>query len=54
VKALKAGDLVTPVAVRSVRPGFGAAPKHLDNIVGKRVTRDVGENTPVLLAHISP
>lgn len=54
VKALKAGDLVTPDAVRSVRPGFGAAPKHLDNIVGKRVTRDVGENTPVLLAHISP
>jgi pseudaminic acid synthase len=54
VKALKAGDLVTPDAVRSVRPGFGAAPKHLDNIVGKRVTRDVGENTPVLLAHLSP
>jgi N-acetylneuraminate synthase len=49
IKPLKAGDLVTADAVRSVRPGFGAAPKHLDVVIGKRVRSDVAANTPVLL-----
>ena len=53
VKALKAGDVVTPDAVRSVRPGFGAAPKHLDAVIGKRVLSDVDANTPVLLTQLS-
>lgn len=53
VKALKAGDVVTADAVRSVRPGFGAAPKHLDAVIGKRVRGDVDVNTPVLLAQLS-
>jgi N-acetylneuraminate synthase len=53
VKALKAGDEVTPDAVRSVRPGFGAAPKHLDAVIGKRVLSDVVANTPVLLTQLS-
>lgn len=45
VKDLKAGDVVTPDAVRSVRPGYGLAPKRLDEVLGKRVTRDVKANT---------
>lgn len=49
VKPLKAGDIVTPDAIRSVRPGFGAAPKHWDRIVGQRVARDVEAETPVSL-----
>jgi pseudaminic acid synthase len=49
IKALKAGDIVTPDAIRSVRPGFGAAPKHWDRIVGQRVTRDIEAETPVSL-----
>ena len=53
VKSLKAGDVVTPDAVRSVRPGFGAAPKHLDAVIGKRVLYDVNANTPVLLIQLS-
>lgn len=47
VKSLKAGDIVTCDAVRSVRPGFGVAPKFLSDIVGKRVNFDVEVNTPV-------
>jgi len=47
VKGLKAGDVITEDAIRSVRPGFGLAPKHLENIIGKKVTRDVFTNTPV-------
>ncbi|AKJ26830.1 pseudaminic acid synthase [Caldimonas brevitalea] len=49
VKALKAGEMVTEDAVRSVRPGYGAAPKHLREVIGKRVTADVQPYTPVRL-----
>ena len=41
VKDLKAGDLITSDAVRSVRPGFGLAPKYLANIIGKTINRNV-------------
>lgn len=41
VKPLKAGDMVTEDAVRSVRPGFGLSPKYLANILGQRVNKDV-------------
>ena len=47
VKSMKVGDVITPDAVRSVRPGFGLPPKMLNTILGKRVTCDVGVNTPV-------
>lgn len=52
VKDLKAGDIITPDAVRSVRPGYGAAPKMLGQFVGKPVTRDVAANTAVKLDDI--
>lgn len=45
VKNLKAGDVITADAVRSVRPGFGLAPKHLEEIIGKTVKNDIKENT---------
>lgn len=45
VKDLKAGDVITADAVRSVRPGYGLAPKHLAAILGKRVASDVAANT---------
>lgn len=41
VKALKAGEIITRESVRSVRPGYGIAPKHLDSIVGLPVTANV-------------
>lgn len=46
VRALRAGDAIGPEDVRSVRPGFGIAPKHLGQVIGKRVSRDVGYGTP--------
>ena len=48
VKPLQAGDVVSADAVRSVRPGFGLAPKHLDAVLGRRAARDIGINTPVV------
>jgi pseudaminic acid synthase len=47
VKRLKAGDEIMPEAVRSVRPGFGMAPKHLSAVIGQRVAVDVDYGTPV-------
>lgn len=53
VKSLSAGETITPDAVRSVRPGYGAAPKHLDAIVGKTLREAVEANTPVKLTSIN-
>lgn len=50
VKDLKAGDVITPDAVRSVRPGFGLPPKMLDQILGRTVIADVARNTAVSLS----
>lgn len=47
VRDLKAGEVITADAVRSVRPGFGLAPKHLEAVIGRTVTRNVGARTPV-------
>lgn len=47
VRSLKAGEVISEDAVRSVRPGYGLAPKFLDTILGKRVTADVEAATPV-------
>lgn len=54
VKDLVVGELITADAVRSVRPGYGAAPKYLDDLIGRRVTRAVRANTPVKLEFIDP
>lgn len=47
VKDMKAGDIITPDCVRSVRPGFGVAPKYLDKIIGKKVNKDIKVNQAV-------
>lgn len=54
VKDLKAGEVITPDAVRSVRPGYGLPPKMLDDVVGKRVARDVEKNTAVKVGDVAP
>ena len=47
VKDLAAGEAITADAVRSVRPGYGIAPKHLDAVIGRRVREAVARHTPV-------
>jgi N-acetylneuraminate synthase len=47
VKNLQKGDEVTLDSVRSVRPGFGLQPKHLEEILGLRVRCNVQACTPL-------
>jgi len=45
VKDLKAGDVITEKDVRRIRPGYGLAPKYMEDVLGKRVTKDVARGT---------
>lgn len=47
VKDMKAGDVIAQDCVRSVRPGFGLAPRYLDQLIGRKVRSDVRFATPV-------
>jgi pseudaminic acid synthase len=47
VRALRAGETITADAVRSIRPGYGLPPKHIDRVLGKVVKMDVAAATPV-------
>jgi pseudaminic acid synthase len=42
---VKAGDVITEKNVRSVRPGFGLHPKHLNDILGKKFIKDASKGT---------
>ncbi len=48
VKDMKAGDVITEDCVRSVRPGFGIAPKNFGSLIGLSVKRDIAIHSPVL------
>lgn len=53
VADLPAGSVIPASAVRSVRPGFGLPPKHLDAVIGRTLRRDARANTPVLAEHFN-
>jgi N-acetylneuraminate synthase len=44
---LEAGAVVTAESVRSVRPGYGLPPKHLEEVIGRRAARALRANSPV-------
>jgi N-acetylneuraminate synthase len=52
VKAMSANEQITPDCIRSVRPGYGLAPKFLQEIIGKKVTQDIKQNSPVTMSLI--
>nr|WP_068828515.1 pseudaminic acid synthase [Pseudomonas sp. BMS12] len=53
VKDLKAGDVVTPGSIRSVRPGFGVAPKFMSDVIGRRLSFDVAAGSAVMWSVLS-
>ena len=48
VKDMQPGDVITPDCIRSVRPGFGLAPKYYEEIIGGRIKIALSKNTPVM------
>jgi pseudaminic acid synthase len=54
VKDLQPGDTVTSDAVRSVRPGFGLAPKYWRDVIGRKAARAVKANSPVTRESLEP
>lgn len=50
---MKAGDTITEQNVRSVRPGYGLAPRFLPEILGKPVTQDLSKGTRFSLDFIT-
>lgn len=47
VKDMKAGEVITEDCIRSVRPGYGLAPKHFKQLLGKKLVKHCTKNTPV-------
>lgn len=47
VREMRAGEVFTAENIRSIRPGFGLSPRHLETLLGKRVKRDISRGTPV-------
>lgn len=53
VKDMKAGDIITPDSIRSVRPGYGLPPAMYEQVIGKRLVKNVEFAEAVLEGHIA-
>ncbi|MDR7856910.1 pseudaminic acid synthase [Tissierella sp.] len=49
---IKSGDIITEENMRSIRPGYGMHPRHYNDILGKKVNKDIKRGTPVDWSHI--
>lgn len=47
VEDIESGEAFTASNVRSIRPGYGLPPKHLNEVYGKSATRDLKRGTPL-------
>ena len=53
VKDIKAGEVFTETNVRSIRPGYGLAPRYLPILLGCKATMDIPRGTALCLEHFS-
>lgn len=47
VQDMKKGELFTRANVRSIRPGFGLHPKFLDQVIGRKASKNIARGTPL-------
>jgi len=52
VQDIEAGEVFGPHNVRSIRPGSGLHPRHLEQVFGKRSVRKVKRGTPLSWEHV--
>lgn len=53
VKDVKRGDIITNDMIRSVRPGYGLAPKYFDQLIGRTMKQDVVKHSAVKWEHFN-
>jgi len=49
---IRAGDVFTPENLRVIRPGFGLAPKHYEELLGKSARIDLARGTALRWEHV--
>lgn len=54
VEDIPIGGKVSSTNVRSIRPGYGLAPKHLEEVCGMSVIRELKRGTPLSWDDLSP
>ncbi len=52
VEDVKQGEAFTPSNVRSIRPGHGMHPRHLDEVLGKKAAQGIKRGTPLTWDHV--
>ena len=45
VEDMKAGDVITEENMRSIRPGLGLSPKYYEDLLGRKVRRNIAKGT---------
>jgi pseudaminic acid synthase len=53
VKNMKAGQIITESDIRRIRPGYGLAPKHFYEVLGRKVKADVQRGTALQWGHLN-
>lgn len=54
VADIAAGEAFSEKNIRSIRPGFGLAPKHLPDLIGMTAARPISRGTPLAWVHVQP
>jgi pseudaminic acid synthase len=54
VRDVAAGEVIGPDAVRSIRPGFGLAPRHLPEVLGRTAGRALARGEPFDWSMLAP
>jgi pseudaminic acid synthase len=52
VQNIRAGEIITNENVKSIRPGFGLAPKYYDQVMGRTASRDISIGTPLSMTDL--
>lgn len=53
VEDIRAGEMLTPQNIRSIRPAYGIKPKHYNEVLGKRALHDLKRGTPLSFEDIN-
>ncbi|MEO8207363.1 MAG: pseudaminic acid synthase [Chthoniobacterales bacterium] len=53
VEDIDSGELITEKNIRSIRPGTGLAPKHLEAVIGRKTKQKLTRGTPLSWEHLT-